>query len=81
MLTFEAKTMIKEWIYKRRLFKAITKANKLKKQTGYKMLVLLVKGKPRVYSKFQLKHLIKTRFFKKGTSIQGLEKLALYKSF
>jgi hypothetical protein len=37
-------------------------------------------GVPRVYSKMQLKHLIKIRYFKKGTTIQQLEALALYKT-
>jgi hypothetical protein len=60
--------------------RAINKANRLHRLTKYKFLVLLVKGKPRVYSKFQLKHLIKTRYFEKGTTIQQLEKSAIYKT-
>ena len=75
---FEAKTMIKNWIYKLRLSKAIRKANRLYNETRYKYYVLPVKGKPRVYARKTLKLLIKTKFFKKGTTIQALEKRALY---
>jgi hypothetical protein len=57
---------------------AIRKANKLNKETKYKCIVLPVAGKPRVYTKFQLKYLIRRGFFKKGVTIQHLEKLALY---
>jgi hypothetical protein len=71
---------IKHLIFRRRVAKAINKANKLKKQYKFKYLVLIVKGRPRVFAKFQLKHLIRTRYFQKGTTIQQLEKLAIYKT-
>lgn len=71
---------IRKAIFNWRLVWAIKKAKRLKKRNKYKYLVLTVMGKPRVYSKFQLKHLIRIRFFKKGTTIQQLEALALYKT-
>jgi len=69
---------IKKLIFEYRLNKAIKKANCLKKETAYRYMVLLVKGRPRVFAKKQLKHLIKTRYFKKGIKISTLEKTALY---
>ena len=69
---------LKKWINDFRLRKAIKKANKLHAETGYRYLVLLVKGKPRVYSKQTIKKLIKLRYFKKGVKISDIDRKALY---
>ena len=76
-------TLIKEclnYLKDRRLKKMIAKANEVRYLTGYKCFVLHVKGKLKVVRKKDLKLLIAKRKFKKGTSIQSLEKLAVYKT-
>jgi len=47
-------------------------------QTGRKQLVIVMKGEPRVISKHQLQSLIRRRYFKKGVTIQEIEKQALF---
>lgn len=71
---------MKKFIFRIRLSRAIRKANRLKKKYKFKYLVLMIKGKPRVYAKFQIKNLIKRGFLKKGISIQHIESLAIYKT-
>jgi hypothetical protein len=65
-------------MYQVRIRRAIRKANTLRRQTGYKYIVLNVAGKPKVFARFQLKRLIKLNFFAKGVNIRQLEKHALY---
>ncbi len=69
---------IKAWWFDMKVQKLIKKANKLHKLTKHKYMVLLVSGKLQLHRKADLKKLIKLRVFKKGTSIQLLEKSALY---
>lgn len=58
--------------------KAIKKANKYFQATGMKFLVIWYKNKPLVKSKQELRKLIKQGYFKKGLTIQKIEKMALY---
>ncbi|MDY0200982.1 MAG: hypothetical protein RBR40_08340 [Tenuifilaceae bacterium] len=67
-------------IFELRLRRAIKEANKIKKLTKYRCYVLLVKGRPVVYSKKDLKESIARRHFKKGFTIDQLDKIALYKT-
>ncbi len=69
---------IKSWNFDRKIKKLIKKANKLRELTKHKYMILMLKGKPHIYRKSELKQLIKLRVFKKGTTIQSLEKNALY---
>jgi hypothetical protein len=66
--------------YSKLVTEAIEKANYFRNKTGYKCLVLVIKGKPTVVTKKELKDRIKKNEFKKGTTIQDLEKIALYKT-
>jgi len=69
---------IKAWLFDVKVKKQIKKANKLHKLTKHKYLVLLVSGKLQLHRKADLKKLIRLRVFTKGTTIQLLEKSALY---
>jgi hypothetical protein len=70
--------ILRKWLFRIRLKFAIIKANKLKKRTYHKYLVMMSMGKPRIYSKAVLKEFIKKGHFKKGVTIQKLEDKALY---
>lgn len=52
-------------------------AKELSEVSKRKYIVLMVAGVPKVYSKQELKNLIQRRVFKKGTTIQDLEKRAI----
>ena len=52
-------------------------AKELSEVSKRKYIVLMVAGVPKVYSKQDLKNLIQRRVFKKGTTIQDLEKRAI----
>ncbi len=58
--------------------KAIDMACSLREKTGRKHLVVMHQGKPVVHTKQRLQVLIKRRYFKKGTTIQDIEKVALF---
>ena len=66
------------YFFKRAVYKAIEKANAERKLMGYKILVVKVGGWPKVYRKKDLKRAIAKKRFKKGVSIESLEKEALY---
>lgn len=70
--------VIKRSIMKYRVKRAIRKAVELASGSGRKHLVIMSHGRPIVVTKQKLKKLIDTRYFKKGTTIQGLEKKALF---
>ncbi|MEA2041141.1 MAG: hypothetical protein U9N85_01125 [Bacteroidota bacterium] len=69
---------IRAWFFDRKVKKRIIQANKLAKLTKYKYLVLIYKGKLITVRKGDLKRLIRFGKFKKGTTIQDLERSALY---
>lgn len=52
-------------------------AKELSQASKRKYLVLLVAGVPKVYSKQELKKMIVQHRFRKGTTIQDLEKRAI----
>jgi len=76
--------MLKIFISVKRFFenlavkRAVRKANRYFEQTGNKFFVLWYNGKPLVKSKQNLKELIKNKTFKKGLTINDIEKMALY---
>ena len=71
------KQFIKDFILNYRIKRAIRLADELSKASRRKYLVLLVAGVPKVYSKQELKKMIAQRKFRKGTTIQDLEKRAI----
>lgn len=60
-----------------RVKRAVKMAKELSEASKRKYIVLMVVGVPKVYSKQELKNLIQRRVFKKGTTIQDLEKRAI----
>lgn len=71
------KQFIKDFILNYRIKRAIRLADELSKASHRKYLVLLVAGVPKVFSKQELKKMIAQRKFRKGTTIQDLEKRAI----
>lgn len=68
---------IKDMILNYRIRRAIRLARELSEVSKRKYLVLLVAGEPKVFSKQELKKMIAQRKFRKGTTIQDLEKRAI----
>ena len=71
------KQFIKDFILNYRIRRAVKLANELSKASRRKYIVLLVASVPKVYSKQDLKRMIAQRKFRKGTTIQDLEKKAI----
>ena len=71
------KQFIKDFNLNYRIKRAIRLADELSKASRRKYLVLLVAGVPKVFSKQELKKMIAQRKFRKGTTIQDLEKRAI----
>ena len=71
------KQFIKDFILNYRIKRAIRLADELSKASRRKYLVLLVAGVPKVFSKQELKKMIAQRKFRKGTTIQDLEKRSI----
>lgn len=70
--------LIKRWITHKRVQKRIKEAASLSEKDGRKRLVLMVKGKPHVFTKRQLQTLIQKKYFVAGTTIQEIERIALF---
>jgi hypothetical protein len=66
------------YFFRKATYRAIRRANKEKKLTGYKMVVMKVGGWPRVYKNKELKSLVARHKFKKGMGIADVIKTALY---
>lgn len=71
------KQFIKDFILNYRIRRAVKLADELSKASRRKYIVLLVASVPKVYSKQDLKRMIAQRKFRKGTTIQDLEKKAI----
>ncbi|MEI6683440.1 MAG: hypothetical protein WCO44_12460 [Bacteroidota bacterium] len=70
---------LSNWLFKIRLRRAIRKANRESKEFNKKYLVISFQGRPRAYQKSSLKDLIyRRKYFKKGTTVEQLEKMAYY---
>lgn len=70
--------LIKECIWAARYKKAVRKAKKMASIFGMTYFVILMDGKLKVVPKKAIKDLISRRRFKNGTSIQDIEKRALF---
>ena len=68
------KRLIFAWKYKRSVKEAIMLAN----ATGLKYYVVYINGGLKVVPKKTIKDLIARHRFKKGTTVQGIEKRALF---
>ena len=64
----------------RQTLRSIEKANALAKATGYTYYVLKTKGRIVVRPKRLIKNMLacKGKYFKRGTTIQDIERIALY---
>ena len=62
------------------LLRAVKKANDLAQLTGYTYYVLRAKGRVVIKPKRLVKNLLacKGKYFKRGTTIQDIERIALY---
>lgn len=69
---------IKRKLLERRVVKLIDKANQRQKLTGYKYMVIMWEGKPVIVKKQEIKRMIANGYFRKGTTIQELERNAIY---
>ena len=69
--------MFKDVILNYRIKRAVKLAKELSEASRRKYVVLRVAGVPKVYSKQELKTLIRKRVFKKGVTVQDLEKRAI----
>lgn len=69
--------LVKKMILGYRIKKAIEKARHLSEIDGRRYMVIMCKGAPRVYQKKELQTLIRRRVFRKGTTIQDIEKKAI----
>ncbi len=69
---------IKRWFFNRKLKRFIRKANKLRELTKHKYFVILIIGKLVIVRKSDMKKSIREGKFKKGITINILEKSALY---
>ena len=72
---------LKLWWFRRKVKKAVLKAEEQYKVSRYHHLVLVVKGKVVVRSRRELKRQHRLGLFKKGVTLEQLEKLALYKTY
>lgn len=66
------------WFDKRKLVKLIEEAKKRKRLTGYKYMVIRWKHRLVLVLKQELKQMVLEKYFRKGVTIQKLEKNALY---
>ena len=69
-----SKDMSCVWRYKR----AVKKALKVQSLTGRKQFVIMYNGKPVVVSKRNIRSLVSTHYFRKGLTVQDIEKRALF---
>ena len=69
---------LREFIFRIRLRRAVRTANKEVQLWNRRMLVIAFEGRPKVFEKQRLKALIKQGYFKKGVTIEILEKMAYH---
>lgn len=62
------------WLLERK----VRRANRLAKEENRKYIVTMMWGRPKLFTKQTLKEAVKRRQFKKGVTIQDIEKNAYY---
>ncbi len=70
--------LFKDIIFGYRLKCAIKKADKFRHITHRKHMVIVIKGKPEVLSKQEVKMFLSHGIFNKGITMRDIEKKALY---
>lgn len=78
MLIKDLYKLIKDCIWAGRYKRAVRKAKKLSALFNMTYFVILYRGKLEVIPKKNIKRLISQRKFKRGTTVQDIEKIALY---
>ena len=78
MFLYKGYKKIKKLIFDLRLRMAVRRANRDSKLFGKRLIVIVFNGKLEVYEKQRLKELIRHKYFKKGTTIEQLEKMAYH---
>ena len=68
--------LIKRLIFAWQFKQAVRKADRMRRLTWMKYLVLMLNGKLKVVAKQDCRRLIRQRYFKKGTRIEDIEKRA-----
>ncbi len=69
---------IKKCIWAVRYKSAVRKAKKMAGLFDTTYLVIMLNGRLKVVPKKTIKHLVATRRFKRGTTVQDIERCALY---
>ena len=69
---------LRQIMFAYRLKKAVKRANALSKMFNVRYYVLYFGGKPIVIPKKTIKELIRRKRFKKGTTVEDIEKIALF---
>jgi hypothetical protein len=72
------KEFIKRLIFGIRFKMAVRRADRYRRITHRKHMVILLGGKLHVIAKQDIKTFIRKRFLKKGTTVADVEKIALY---
>lgn len=62
------------WLLERK----VKRANRLAREENRRYIVTMMHGRPAIYTKQTLKEAVKRRKFKKGVTIQDIEKQAYY---
>ncbi len=70
--------LIKDIIFGWRYKHAVRKAVEFQRLTGRKQFVIMYDGKPVVVSKKKIRNLVSTHYFRKGTTVQDIERRALF---
>ena len=70
--------LIKDIIFGWRFKRAVRQAMEAQRLTGRKQFIIVYDGKPLVISKKKIRELVATRFFRKGTTVQDIERKALF---
>jgi hypothetical protein len=80
LLTRRAAYRLRYGSFEKQTLRAIKKANEMAKLTGYTYYVLIAKGRVVIKPKRLVKRLLacKGKYFKRGTTIHDIERIALY---
>lgn len=70
--------LFKNIFFKLKLKSLINQACKIRKTTGRKQLVIIFNGEPVLLSKQDLTKMIRQGKFRKGVTVQEIEKMALF---
>lgn len=72
------KEIIKQLFFSWKFKRSVKKADEMHRLTALKYFVIVLNGKLKVVAKQDIKRLIRTRYFRKGTRVEQIEERALY---